>query len=246
MTKKTRTWLIAALAAVIVIGIGTYAWMKNYMGNNVEIESVLPTQAEANTASGGESTAEAAETNGSDASGAAVAADDLNGTWNIADASKVYFSVTTSQETVNFVDDQVSGTWDVNVNEASQMKGSGAIEIDAVDSGNAKRDEHIKSDDYFQMGQYPQATFTAESFDGLPTEWKEGEVYDFKLDGTLTVKGIEKPVTFEAKASYQGGQLLLSGTTTVTFEDFGMENPHSVVLSTENDINVQLELTLDK
>ncbi|WP_172250616.1 YceI family protein [Saccharibacillus deserti] len=240
MNKKARNWIIAAAAVVVIGGAGGYALVNNYLGNNVEIESVLPTQAAANakTAAGG--TAEAA------AAGAAVAADQLNGTWKIADASKVYFSVTTSQEEVNFVDDQVSGTWEVNVGDAAQTSGSGAIEVDAIDSGNAQRDEHIKSDDYFQMSKYPQATFAAKSFDGLPQEWTEGQVYDFKMDGTLTVKGIEKPVTFEAKASYQGGKLLLSGTTVVTFEDFGLANPHSVVLSTENEINVQLELTLEK
>ena len=240
MNKKARNWIIAAAAVVVIGGGATYAFMTNYLGNNVEIESVLPTQAAANTESTSGTTTEAAST------GAAVAAEDLNGTWNIADASKVYFSVTTSQETVNFVDDQVSGTWDVNVADAAQMKGSGAIEIDAIDSGNAQRDDHIKSDDYFQMSQYPQATFTATAFEGLPQEWTDGEVYDFTLDGTLTLKGIEKPVTFKAKASYQDGKLLLSGTAVVTFEDFGLANPHSVVLSTENDINVQLELTLEK
>lgn len=240
MSKKAKTWIIAVVAVIVIAGVGGYVWMKNYMGNNVEIESVLPTEGSSTTESATGTTTEAAST------GTAVAADDLNGTWNIADTSKVYFSVTTSQETVNFEDDQVSGTWDVDVADATQMKGSGAIEIDAIDSGNAQRDEHIKSDDYFQMSKYPQATFTATSFEGLPQEWTDGEVYDFTLDGTLTLKGIEKPVTFDAKASYQDGKLLLSGTTVVTFEDFGLANPHSVVLSTENDINVQLELTLEK
>lgn len=240
MNKKTRNWIIAAAAVVVIGGGGGYAVMNNYLGNNVEIESVLPTQAAANTEASSTPTAEAAT------AGGAIAEDQLNGTWNIADTSKVYFSVTTSQEEVNFVDDQVSGTWDVNVGDAAQMKGSGAIEVDAIDSGNAQRDDHIKSDDYFQMSKFPQATFTANAFDGLPKEWTEGQVYDFKMNGTLTVKGIEKPVTFDAKVSYQGGKLLLSGATVVTFEDFGLENPHSVVLSTENEINVRLELTLEK
>ncbi|GGO03938.1 YceI family protein [Saccharibacillus kuerlensis] len=239
MNKKARNWIIAASAVVIIGGAGAYTWMNNYLGNKVEIESVLPTQA-ASTSPALGSTAEAAGAE------TVIAADELNGAWEITEDSKVYFSVTTSQEPVNFVNDQVSGTWEVNVNDATQMSGSGAIEIDAIDSGNAQRDEHIKSDDYFQMGQYPQATFTAQSFEGVPEEWTEGELYDFVMEGTLTVRGIEKPVKFDAKTSYQDGKLLLSGTTTVTFEDFGLENPHSVVLSTENNINVQLELALEK
>ncbi|MNC71112.1 YceI-like domain protein [compost metagenome] len=66
------------------------------------------------------------------------------------------------------------------------------------------------------------------------------------MTGTLTVKGIEKEVTFDSQAVYSGGQLMLSGTTTVTFADFGMKNPHSIVLDTENDLEVRLELVLSK
>jgi hypothetical protein len=39
---------------------------------------------------------------------------------------------------------------------------------------------------------------------------------------------------------------MLSGTTMVTFEDFGMANPHSIVLDTENNLEVRLELVLSK
>jgi hypothetical protein len=45
---------------------------------------------------------------------------------------------------------------------------------------------------------------------------------------------------------YRNGQLLLSGTTKVTFADFGMTNPHTVVLETENELGVRLELILNK
>lgn len=71
-------------------------------------------------------------------------------------------------------------------------------------------------------------------------------VVPVSIDGTLTIKGIEKDVQFESEAMYQNGQILLSGTTVVTFADFGMENSHSVAIETENDLIVQLELVLDK
>ncbi|MMZ68535.1 YceI-like domain protein [compost metagenome] len=66
------------------------------------------------------------------------------------------------------------------------------------------------------------------------------------MPGTLTVKGVDKDVIFEAQALYQDNQVRLSGVTTVTFADFGMQNPHSVVLETENDISVRLELVLER
>ncbi|PYE51240.1 YceI family protein [Paenibacillus barcinonensis] len=239
MNNKTKTWIITGVAAVAIIGGGGYYFTNSYLGNNVEIEQVLPasTAASAKATDSGSTAKVENKTAG---------AEKLSGDWNISQGSKVYFSVTTSQETVNFVDEQVSGKWSLNDQDPAKSTAEGQIEMSGIDSGNSQRDEHVKSADFFDMAQYPQATFKATSFEGMPAEWTEGQTVDVKMKGTLTVKGIEKPVTFDAKAAYQNNQVLLSGTTKVTFEDFGMKNPHSVVLSTENDIQVRLELKLAK
>ncbi|MDR6243018.1 YceI family protein [Paenibacillus hunanensis] len=234
MNKKTRNWLIAGVVVIAIVGIGGYTFMKSYLGNKVAIESVVPAQTAA------------AESTGAATSAQSATGSELNGNWAINDKSKVYFSVTTSQETVNFVDNKVSGSWNVNVDDPSKMTSEGQIDMSAIDSGTAQRDEHVKSADFFDVAQFPNATFKATSFENVPKEWVSGATNDFKMTGTLTVKGKEKEVTFDMKGVYQDGQVLLSGTTKVTFADFGMKNPHSVVLSTQNDINVQLELVLDK
>ncbi|MBW4082378.1 YceI family protein [Paenibacillus sp. S150] len=237
MNKKTIA--IVAAGVVIALAITAFTLLNNSLGNNVEIESVIPTQ---DTASNGTNTAntEAAP------AGTAVTAEQLNGAWSIADTSKVYWSVTTSQETVNFVDPSVTGTWNVNLDDASAMTGEGTVEMSALDSGNGQRDEHVKGEDFLSAAEFPQSTFEVESFSELPAEWTEGTAVPVQLTGTMTVKGIEKEVTFDSQAVYSGGQLMLSGTTTVTFADFGLTNPHSIVLDTENELEVRLELVLSK
>ncbi|MBY9077446.1 YceI family protein [Paenibacillus sp. HN-1] len=233
---KTRKWIwwIAGIAVVAVI-IG-YMIMERSLGNNVEIESVIPSQS-ASPSAGGDTTS---------TGGAAVSEDQFNGQWTIADASKVYWSVTTSRETVNFVDDAVTGSWTVDLNDPSAMKGEGKVDMSGLDSGNGQRDEHVKSDDFLAIGTYPESAFTAASFSELPKEWTEGTSVPVEIKGNLTVKGISKEVVFKSEAAYSGGQLLLSGTTQVTFSDFGMTNPHNVVLETENEFEVRLELVLTK
>lgn len=238
MNKKAKAWLITGVAAVAVIGGGGYYITNSYLGNNVEIEQVLPASTATSTTS--------VDSTGTVVANETAGAEQLNGDWSISEGSKVYFSVTTSQETVNFVDDKVTGNWTINVDDAAQMKAEGQIEMDGIDSGNGQRDGHVKQADFFDVASYPQATFTATSFEGVPAEWTVGQTVDIKMNGTITVKGIEKEVTFDAKAAYENNAVLLSATSMVTFEDFGMENPHSVVLSTENDIQVQLELKLSK
>ncbi|WP_339317427.1 YceI family protein [Paenibacillus sp. FSL R10-2734] len=237
--KRKRIALIAA--GVIIVGVVTgYTLLDKWLGNNVEIESVIPGQ-------GTEAAAGAGTTNNTEASaGVVVTAEQLNGDWTIADTSKVYWSVTTSKETVNFVDNKVQGTWNVNIEDSTSMAGEGTVDMSALDSGNGQRDEHVKGTDFLSVTEFPQSTFVVKSFSELPAEWTEGATVPVEMQGTLTVRGVEKDVTFQSQAAYSGGQLMLSGTTTVAFSDFGMSNPHTVVLDTENNLEVRLELVLTK
>ncbi|MEK5059743.1 hypothetical protein BK126_27235 [Paenibacillus sp. FSL H7-0326] len=229
MNKKKRNWIIAgAAAALIVGGTAAYGGINNFLGNNVEIESVMS----GNTEPSGE-----AQT---------VSSEELTGAWALQDESKVYWSITTSQETVNFVNDAVTGSWSIDFEAPESMSAEGIMDMSALDSGNAQRDDHLQESDFFDVAAYPEATFTADTFTGLPEEWTEGEVVPVTIEGTMTVRGIEKDVTFFSEVSYQEGNLLLSGQTEVTFDDFGMENPHNVVVETENDVNVRLELVLSQ
>lgn len=115
MSKKTRNWIIAGgAAAVILIGTGGYKFMDNYLGNRVEIEQAIPASgAVADASADGEKTV--------------VTAERLNGEWKITDASKVYFSVTTSRETVNFENAAVSGTWTIQAGPARGYEGRGSL-----------------------------------------------------------------------------------------------------------------------
>lgn len=240
---KKKTWIWTAAGVVAAGAIAAFVLLNNSLGNNVEIESVIPAQEQttANAANSGTAAANAAET-----AGAAVTAEQLNGAWSVADTSKVYWSVTTSQETVNFVNPSVTGTWNVNLDDAAAMTGEGAIEMSALDSGNGQRDEHVKAADFLDAAQFPQSTFVVSSFSELPAEWTEGTAVPVQMQGTLTVKGIDKDVVFDSQVVYSGGQLMLSGTTTVTFADFGLTSPHNIVMETENDLEVRLELVLNK
>jgi polyisoprenoid-binding protein YceI len=234
-----KKYIVSAIAALVLVGgIVTYTALGDYMGNNIEVESVMDRTESAATA--GEENSEATST-------APVSAEEVNGNWEIASGSKVYWSVTTSKETVNFVNEGVTGTWTVDVNDPEATSGEGIVDMNVLDSGNSQRDSHVKERaDLLEVAEFPEATFVTSSFSELPTEWTNGTTVPVTIEGTLTVKGIEKDVVFESEVMYQDGQLLLSGETVVTFADFGMQSPHAIVLEAENDLTVQLELVLVK
>jgi len=69
-------------------------------------------------------------------------------------------------------------------------------EIDSVSTGNADRDAHLLSADFFDAAQFPTITFESTSF----TKVDEG---DFELIGDLTLHGQTKSVKLAAEYSGQ-------------------------------------------
>jgi len=69
-------------------------------------------------------------------------------------------------------------------------------DIDSVSTGNADRDGHLLSADFFDAAQFPKITFEATSF----TKEDEG---DFELTGNLTLHGVTKQVKLAAEYSGQ-------------------------------------------
>lgn len=95
------------------------------------------------------------------------------------------------------------------------------IKADSVDTANAKRDQHLKSPDFFNAAEFPTMEFKST---GLK---KTGEnTYD--LTGELTMLGVTKPIS--AKLEYvgsgkdMGGKEIIGAEATFTIKrsDFGM------------------------
>ncbi|MDJ0646490.1 MAG: YceI family protein [Flavobacteriaceae bacterium] len=60
-----------------------------------------------------------------------------------------------------------------------------SAKIDSINTKNGDRDNHLKSDDFFNASEYPEMTFVSKSFDGET------------LVGDLTIRDITKEVSLE-------------------------------------------------
>jgi polyisoprenoid-binding protein YceI len=65
------------------------------------------------------------------------------------------------------------------------------IATTSIDTAVAKRDEHLRSKDFFDVATYPKMTFVGKHFTGKPGS--------FTLVGDLTIKDVTKEVTFRGK-----------------------------------------------
>ncbi|MET0342530.1 MAG: YceI family protein [Polyangiales bacterium] len=68
-----------------------------------------------------------------------------------------------------------------------------SADVASVDTGDAKRDEHLKSPEFFDAAKFPKLSFASTKIT------KAGKGY--KLKGNLTIHGVTKEVTLDATVS---------------------------------------------
>ncbi|MGH3439512.1 MAG: YceI family protein [Sciscionella sp.] len=96
-------------------------------------------------------------------------------------------------------------------------KSTGQLRIvaNSIDTGVAQRDEHLRSNDFFEMAAYPEITFTSTAIEHV-----DGD--SFRVTGDLAVKGVSKPVTLDVE--YTGAALDPMGNNRIGFEAIAKVN----------------------
>jgi polyisoprenoid-binding protein YceI len=95
------------------------------------------------------------------------------------------------------------------------------IQAASIDTRNADRDAHLRSNDFFDMEQYPEITFQSTAV--VPVDDEQ-----YRVIGDLTIKGVTRPVTFDVELAgsavdpYGNLRIGLEGSTTVNRKDFGI------------------------
>lgn len=125
-----------------------------------------------------------------------------------------------------------------------------SADVDSIQTGNDQRDNHLKSDDFFNAEKFPKL-----KFESTAIEQKDDTHYSVK--GNLTIRDTSKPV--ELKAEFGGLQKDFSGQTVAGFEltgkinrkEFGLKwngvtEAGSIVVSDEVKINIAVEIVKQK
>lgn len=120
-------------------------------------------------------------------------------TWTIDPShSAVEFSVKHMMfATVRGRFSKFSGTITVPNGDPTQATIDVSIDADSIDTRDEKRDEHLRSNDFFGAGDNPQITFRSTS-----VRDKGGD--RFEVTGDLTIRGVTKQVVLDATFNGQG------------------------------------------
>ena len=122
------------------------------------------------------------------------------------------------------------------------------IQAVSVDTSDENRDNHLRTNDFFDIENHPTWTFVSTAIrPRTATEWD--------VDGDLTIRGVTKQVTLDAtlegvvKDPYGNHRVGCSATTSIIRDDFGVSfngalEAGGVIVSKKVDIDLEIEATL--
>lgn len=90
----------------------------------------------------------------------------------------------------------------------------------SIDSNWAERDKHLRSEEFLNVEKFPTAVFKSTKYSGDATGGK--------MEGTLTLHGVTKPITLDVKVIGEGDdpwggyRAGFAATTSINRGDFGI------------------------
>ncbi|GHC84756.1 YceI family protein [Streptomyces flavofungini] len=85
---------------------------------------------------------------------------------------------------------EFSGTLHLDGADPSASTAALDITMDSIDTGNADRDGHLKSADFFKTDEFPQMTFRSTKAEALGGD-------DYRITGDLTILGTTRPLSID-------------------------------------------------
>jgi polyisoprenoid-binding protein YceI len=122
-----------------------------------------------------------------------------------------------------------------------------SIEVKGVDTRNQKRDDHLRSKEFFDAEKFAAVTFKSTKIE------KAGE--KLKITGDLTIHGVTKSVTLDAEVTGEVANPFtkattraISATTVINRKDFGLAwnaplANNGVMVSEEVKVAIEAEIT---
>jgi polyisoprenoid-binding protein YceI len=143
---------------------------------------------------------------------------------------------------------KVTGTVTLDASDPTKSSIEATIDTTSINTRNAKRDDHLKGPDFFDVAKYPTMTFKSKKIEALG----KGK---FKVTGDLTMHGVTQEVVLDVEGATTPvkdpmGKMRLGGgaTTKLNRKDFGIVynrglETGGILIGEEVDVTIDVELT---
>ena len=140
----------------------------------------------------------------------------------------------------------ITGSVEYDGKDVRTVKADVRVDVSGISTQNAKRDGHLRSDDFFDAANHPHITFKSKRVEA-------GAAGAFKLIGDLTIRGTTKEVALNVEGptppvkGMGGLRVGATATTRINRLEYGLKWNSMVeagpVVSDEVTITIDLELT---
>ncbi len=105
---------------------------------------------------------------------------------------------------------------DVDDKALENSKVNVTVEVASIDTNNERRDNHLRSKDFFDAANYPNANIEIKSIRKLASN-------SYEADGGITIRGVTKPIRLPVKVVlFEDGRLRLRGEVELKRQEFGV------------------------
>ncbi|HZF87972.1 YceI family protein [Streptomyces sp.] len=114
-----------------------------------------------------------------------------------------------------------SGSLHLDGTDPSRSSATIDVKMDSIDTGNADRDGHLKSADFFRTDEFPAMTFRSTRAESLGGD-------DYRVTGDLSILGVTKPITIDlefngaAKDPFGNERVGFEGKATILRSEWGL------------------------
>ena len=98
----------------------------------------------------------------------------------------------------------------------------GTVKVASIDTGETDRDDHLRSPDFFDVGQFPEIAFESTKIESLDEE-------EFRVTGRLTIHGVSNEIVLHAEVGgaerdpWGNERIGLEVTGRLSRSDYGMK-----------------------
>jgi polyisoprenoid-binding protein YceI len=114
-----------------------------------------------------------------------------------------------------------TGTLRLDGTDPARSTASLDVAMDSIDTGNADRDGHLKSADFFKTDEFPAMTFRSTGVEALGGD-------DYRITGDLTILGTTRPLAIDlefngaAKDPFGNERVGFEGKAEILRSEFGL------------------------
>ncbi|MER6528793.1 YceI family protein [Streptomyces sp. NPDC001508] len=116
---------------------------------------------------------------------------------------------------------ELSGTLHLDGTDPAKSTASLDVTMDSIETGNADRDGHLKSSDFFKTDEFPTMTFRSTKAESLGGD-------DYRITGDLSILGVTKPLSIDlqfngsAKDPFGNERVGFEGRTEILRSEWGL------------------------